>query len=480
MKLMFEKSVAGRGTHYLPALDVQEPEDLDPKFARQSDLDLPELSEVDVDRHYSELDRATFGVNNGIYMLGSCTMKYNPPVHELIVNRPEWAGLHPLQPEDSAQGALEAIGTLEHYLAEISGMNVVTFQPVAGAHGELVGLLTIRAYLESKGEGDRKVIFVPDAAHGTNPASASMAGFEIKAIPVFEDGSIDLDKLKEVAGPDTAGLMLTNPNTEGHFETGIREVCDIIHEAGGCCYYDGANLNAVMGVVRPGDMGFDLIHFNLHKTFSTPHGGGGPGACAVGAKEFLEEFLPGERAVKNGDTWEWETPAHSIGRVSTFHGNFLVMLRALSYVLTLGADGIRYTAQNAVLNANYMMFALKDLFPMASPDRCMHEFVASASKLKKETGVTAMDISKALLDYGVHPPTMYFPLTIPEALMVEPTETEPKETLDYAIKAFREIVELAHTDPEKVIGAPYTTPIARPDDVEAARHPILKYVPEEA
>lgn len=477
MKLLFETSVSGRSAEYLPELDVPALEPVRGELARKSALDLPELSEVDVDRHYSALERRTHGVNNGMYMLGSCTMKYNPQVNEVTAALPGFASLHPLQPAHTCQGALEALVELEGALNEICGMDATTFQPAAGAHGELTGLLLIKAYHEDKGDAARTKILVPDAAHGTNPASAAMAGLEVVAIPATEKGGVDVEALAGLVGPDTAGLMLTNPNTEGMFDENILEITRLVHEAGGLNYYDGANLNAIMGVVRPGDMGFDVIHLNLHKTFSTPHGGGGPGSCAVGVKDILMPYLPGPHAVSAGDgRFEWMVPAKSIGRVRSFQGNFLVTLRALTYVLTLGKEGIPASAKNAVLNANYMMKLLEDIYPMVNEGLCMHEFVMTLEKLKKETGITAKDVAKGLLDYGVHPPTMYFPLTVHEALMVEPTETEPKETLDAAAQAFRELYEKAHSDPEWLHTAPHTTPVCRPDEVLAAREPKLRYV----
>lgn len=480
MNLLFETSVAGRGTAYLPELDVAPAPEIAAENKRAEKLNLPELSEVDVDRHYSALERRTHGVNNGMYMLGSCTMKYNPMINEITAALPGFTQLHPLQPASTAQGALEALVELEGLLDEICGMDAITFQPAAGAHGELTGLLLIKAYHEDRGDTARTKILVPDAAHGTNPASAAMAGYEVVAIPESEAGGVDLNALAELVGPDIAGLMLTNPNTEGQFDENILEITKLVHEAGGLNYYDGANLNAIMGVVRPGDMGFDVIHLNLHKTFSTPHGGGGPGSCAVGVKKLLLPFLPGPHAIKTAEgTYEWEQPEKSIGKVRSFQGNYLVTLRALTYVLTLGKEGIPASAKNAVLNANYMMHLLDDIYPMSHDGICMHEFVMSIEHLKKETGITAKDIAKGLLDYGVHPPTMYFPLTVPEALMVEPTETEPKETLDAAAQAFRELYEKAHTDPEWLQTAPHTTPVCRPDEVLAARKPVLRYTPED-
>ena len=382
--------------------------------------------------------------------------------------------IHPLQPTETVQGCLEVLKTLESYLCEIAGMKRMTFQPAAGAHGEFTGLLLIKAYHKSRGDEKRKKIIVPDSAHGTNPASAAMAGFSVVSVPSGPDGCVDIEKLKEIAGDDVAGLMLTNPNTVGLFDKNILEITKIIHDCGGLCYYDGANLNAVMGTVRPGDMGFDVIHLNLHKTFSTAHGGGGPGSGPVGCKEFLVPFLP-SILVEGEDKLVAVKEKDSIGEMKNFYGNFLVVVRALAYVMTLGKEGIPEASKNAVLNANYMMNKIKDLYTMAYNEVCMHEFVMSLADLKKQTGVSAMDIAKGLLDFEIHPPTMYFPLIVDEALMVEPTETESKETMDEAIAVFRKLYETAGEDAESLHNAPVTTPVTRMDEVGAARHPILRY-----
>ena len=382
--------------------------------------------------------------------------------------------IHPLQPTETVHGCLEVLKTLESYLCEIAGMKRMTFQPAAGAHGEFTGLLLIKAYHKSRGDEKRKKIIVPDSAHGTNPASAAMAGFSVVSVPSGPDGCVDIEKLKEIAGDDVAGLMLTNPNTVGLFDKNILEITKIIHDCGGLCYYDGANLNAVMGTVRPGDMGFDVIHLNLHKTFSTPHGGGGPGSGPVGCKEFLVPFLP-SILVEGEDKLVAVKEKDSIGEMKNFYGNFLVVVRALAYVMTLGKEGIPEASKNAVLNANYMMNKIKDLYTMAYNEVCMHEFVMSLADLKKQTGVSAMDIAKGLLDFEIHPPTMYFPLIVDEALMVEPTETESKETMDEAIAVFRKLYETAGEDAESLHNAPVTTPVTRMDEVGAARHPILRY-----
>ena len=371
---------------------------------------------------------------------------------------------------------MQVLFQAEQALCEITGMDAMTFQPAAGAHGEFTGLLLIKAYHKHRGDQKRTKIIVPDSAHGTNPASATMAGFTVVSIPSQEDGCVDLEKLKAAVGDDTAGLMLTNPNTVGLFDKNILEITRIVHDAGGLNYYDGANLNAVMGVSRPGDMGFDVVHLNLHKTFSTPHGGGGPGSGPVGCKSLLAPFLPGPVVKKQQNRYHFEKPEHSIGQVKSFYGNFTVVVKALSYILTLGAEGIREAAQNAVLNANYMMKKLDDLYTIAYQERCMHEFVMSLEPLKKETGISAMDIAKGLLDNGIHPPTMYFPLIVHEALMVEPTETESKETLDEAIEVFRRLYETAKTDPQSLHEAPHHTAVRRLDEVGAARNPKLRYL----
>ena len=415
MKLIFEQGHPGRGTDYLGSCDV--PMVSIRGALREKPLRLPEVSEIEVDRHYSQLARRTHGVNDGFYPLGSCTMKYNPAINEYAASLPGFTQVHPLQEEDTAQGCREVCERLKAMLCEITGMDAMTLQPAAGAHGEFTGLLLIKAYHRAMGHTGRTKILVPDSAHGTNPASASMAGFEVVSIASDENGFVDLNALKAAAKEDVAGLMLTNPNTVGLFDPQILEITRIVHEAGGLNYYDGANLNAVMGVARPGDMGFDVVHLNLHKTFSTPHGGGGPGSGPSGCKQFLAPFLPGQN-----------TP-ESIGNVRSFGGNFLVAVRALTYLMTIGREGVPQAAKHAVLNANYMRVKLSDLFPMAYDRICMHEFVMSLEKLKEETGVSALDVAKAMLDHGIHPPTMYFPLIVHEALMVEPTETETKEEM---------------------------------------------------
>ena len=472
--LVFDKGAQGRQMNILPANDVETisfGEDL----VRNELPNLPEMTESEVSRHYSEIARKCHGVNDGFYPLGSCTMKYNPQINEKTAALPGFTNVHPLQPEDTLQGCLEVLKRTEEYLCEVAGMDAMTLQPAAGAHGEFTGLLLIKAYHESKGDTARTKILVPDSAHGTNPASAVMAGFKVVSIPSDEDGCVDLEALRAAAGDDVAGLMLTNPNTLGLFDKNIREITQVIHECGGLCYYDGANLNAIMGVVRPGDMGFDVVHLNLHKTFSTPHGGGGPGAGPVGCKEFLAPFLPSIIVKEDGGKLYTEKAAQSIGEMKNFYGNFLVVVKALTYIESLGAEGLKEASQNAVLNANYMMNKLKSHYTMACKGICMHEFVMDIGDIKEATGVSAMDIAKSLLDYGIHPPTMYFPLIVHEALMVEPTESESRETLDQAVDVFIELAEKAKTDPEAMHTAPHDTVIGRPDEVQAARQPKLRY-----
>lgn len=475
MKLLFERSHPGRRCTILPACDVPTCE-IDPALCREQAPHLPQMSENELSRHYTELAKQTYGVNDGFYPLGSCTMKYNPKVNDQIAALPGFASIHPLQPEETVQGCLEALDLAAQYLCEITGMNDMTFQPAAGAHGELTGLMLIKKYHQANGHEGRVNILVPDSAHGTNPASATMAGFHVVSIPSLSNGCVDIEALRQAADEHTAGLMLTNPNTVGLFDPNIAEITEIVHKAGGLCYYDGANLNAIMGIVRPGDTGFDVVHLNLHKTFSTPHGGGGPGSGAVGCKDFLKPFLPSPTLThdESGYHLHRDNP-QSIGAVKSFYGNFLVVVRALCYLLSLGKEGVPEASQNAVLNCNYMMSHLKDLYDIAFDTGCMHEFVMTLENLKKEKGVTAMDIAKALLDNGIHPPTMYFPLIVEEALMVEPTETETRETLDHAIEVFRSIYIQAQEHPEQMHELPLHTPVRRLDEVGAARNPRLRY-----
>ena len=472
MKLIFEQGAAGHHMSLLPQCDV-------PEYTlaneRTAQLRLPQVSENELTRHYTALCKCIHGVNDGFYPLGSCTMKYNPKIDEEMAALPGFTQLHPLQPVETAQGALEALHMLGSELGEVFGMDAVTFQPAAGAHGELTGVLLIKAYHTERGDTARTKIIVPDSAHGTNPATAAMCGYQVVNIPSGSDGCVDLDALRAAVGPDTAGLMLTNPNTVGIFDKNILQITQIVHEAGGLCYYDGANLNAVMGVVRPGDMGFDCILSNLHKTFATPHGGGGPGAGAVGCKDFLRRYMPGPLVVEKDGKFGFEYPEKSIGRVKMFYGNFDVCIKALTYVLSLGREGIPEAAKNAVLNANYMMACLKDKFDMAYDQTCMHEFVMTLEKLHKETGVSALDVAKGMLDFDLHPPTMYFPLIVHEALMVEPCETESKQLMDEVCDIYGKLRDMAYSDPDSLHTAPHNTPVRRLDEVAAARNMILRY-----
>ena len=475
MELIFERSRPGRGSDLLPPPDVPA-SPLPEAHRRAAAPRLPEVAESEVSRHYQAMARHAFGVCDGFYPLGSCTMKYNPKLGEDLAALPGFTGIHPLQPEHTARGCRSVLDRAGAYLCQITGMDEMTFQPAAGAHGEFTGLLLIKAYHVHRGDTGRTVILVPDSAHGTNPASAAMAGFTVRSIPSTAEGLVDLEALRAACGADTAGLMLTNPNTVGLFERDILAMTEIVHAAGGLVYYDGANLNAIMGVARPGDMGFDLVHLNLHKTFSTPHGGGGPGSGPVGCKDFLAPFLPLYHAAEGEDGLEFQHPAKSIGSVKSFYGNFAVVVKALAYLLTLGSEGITEAAQGAVLNANYMREMLRDSYDVAYGDGpCMHEFVLTLAGLKREKGVSAMDVAKALLDDGIHPPTMYFPLIVEEALMAEPTETESRETIDQAVAVLKAIRARADSDPDSLHAAPHTTPIGRPDEVSAARHPVLRY-----
>lgn len=474
MKLLFELSRDNRKMDLIPPCEVETVQ-YDESLLRQDKLNLPQVSEVDLSRHYTELAKQAHGVNDGFYPLGSCTMKYNPRIDEEAASQPGFTQIHPLQPLSTVQGALEVMYQCKQLLMEITGMDDMTFQPAAGAHGEYTGLLLIRKYHQARGDEKRVNIIVPDSAHGTNPASASMAGFKVINVPSNDKGGVDLEALRNAVGEDTAGLMLTNPNTLGLFDPNILEITRIVHEAGGLCYYDGANMNAIMGTVRPGDMGFDCIHLNLHKTFGTPHGGGGPGSGPVGCKEFLKEYLPLGVVDKNMSGYGFIQPSDTMGMVRSFYGNFLVVVKALTYIKSLGKEGIKEASSNAVLNANYLMNRLKGYYDVAYDEICMHEFVLSLDGLKHETGVSAMDIAKGSLDYGIHPPTMYFPLIVHEALMLEPTETESRETLDEAAEIFIKLRELAKEEPQYLHDAPHNCLISRPDEVEAARKPILRY-----
>ncbi|WP_397539272.1 aminomethyl-transferring glycine dehydrogenase subunit GcvPB [Rummeliibacillus pycnus] len=476
--LVFELSKEGRVGYSLPDLDVPELElssILPSEFIREEEAELPELSELDIMRHYTALSRRNHGVDSGFYPLGSCTMKYNPKINESVARFSGFANIHPLQDEKTVQGALELMYDLQQHLIEITGMDEVTLQPAAGAHGEWTALMMIRAFHEANGEHERTKVIVPDSAHGTNPASASVAGFEIITVKSDENGLVDLEDLRSVVGSDTAALMLTNPNTLGLFEEHILEIAEIIHSVGGKVYYDGANLNAVMSKARPGDMGFDCVHLNLHKTFTGPHGGGGPGSGPVGVKEDLIPYLPKPVLVKTeqGYHFDYNRP-QSIGRVKPYFGNFGINVRAYTYIRSMGPDGLKAVTENAVINANYMMRRLQPYYELPYNRHCKHEFVLSGSRQKK-LGVRTLDIAKRLLDFGYHPPTTYFPLNVEEGLMIEPTETESKETLDAFCDAMIQIAKEAEETPEIVQEAPHTTVISRLDETRAARHPVLRY-----
>lgn len=476
--LIFEITKAGRIGYSLPELDVPELDlsDLLPGgFIREEAAELPEVSELDIMRHYTALSNRNHGVDTGFYPLGSCTMKYNPKINESVARFPGFANIHPLQDESTVQGAMEIMYDLQEHLVEITGMDEVTLQPAAGAHGEWTALMMIRAFHEANGDFHRTKVLVPDSAHGTNPASATVAGFETVTVKSNEYGLVDLEDLKRVVGPDTAALMLTNPNTLGLFEEDILEMAEIVHAVGGKLYYDGANLNAVMSKARPGDMGFDAVHLNLHKTFTGPHGGGGPGSGPVGVKADLAPFLPKPVLVKKDDvyTFDYNIP-QTIGRVKPFYGNFGIYLRAYTYIRSMGPDGLKAVTEYAVLNANYMMRRLEPYFDLPYNRHCKHEFVLSGRRQKK-LGVRTLDMAKRLLDFGYHPPTIYFPLNVEEGMMIEPTETESKETLDAFCDALIQIAKEVEENPGIVQNAPHTTVINRLDETKAARQPVLRY-----
>lgn len=471
-KLIFELSKPGRIGHDL-SVKTNNLGSLPKALLRSASLDMPEVTEPDVVRHYTNLSTKNFGVDTGFYPLGSCTMKYNSKINELIAGMPGFSKIHPLTPESASQGALELMYETDQLLSEITGMKQFTLAPFAGAHGELVGLMIIKKYHQLRGDHKRTKIIVPDSAHGTNPASAAVAGFDVVEVKSNPDGTVHVDSLKDLLSDEIAGIMLTNPNTLGIFEKDILEMSELIHDAGGLLYYDGANLNALLGRGKPGLMGFDIIHLNVHKTFSTPHGGGGPGAGPVGVVESLVELLPSPVVIKEA-TYQFHTPKHSIGRIGQFYGNFSVIVKTNSYIKTLGKQALENVGNLAVLNANYIKESLKDDYLVAIDDICMHEVVFDGLK-DKSSGVKTLDVAKRLLDYGVHPPTIYFPLIVPEAMMVEPVETESKETLDYFIEVMKQIAKEAKSDPELVKNAPYTTKVRRLDEVLAARQPKLKY-----
>ncbi|MDX6646474.1 MAG: glycine dehydrogenase subunit 2 [Miltoncostaeaceae bacterium] len=482
---IFERSVAGRRAGRLPGLDVPEAA-LDslipPELLRAEPPGLPEVSEPELVRHFTALSRRNFGVDNGFYPLGSCTMKHNPRINERAAALPGFRGLHPLQRPERAQGALRLMHELGSWLGEIAGLDAATLQPAAGAQGELTGLLLARAYHEERGEGARRTrVLIPDSAHGTNPASVTMAGYETVKVKGGEDGGVDLEDLRAKLDESVVCLMLTNPSTLGLFERDIVEIARLVHEVGGLLYYDGANLNAVMGISRPGDMGFDIVHFNLHKSFSTPHGGGGPGSGPVAVRAELEPYLPRPVVARDGDRYLLDDDRpRSIGKVRSFYGNVGMAVRAYAYIRTHGADGLREVSETAVLNANYLLARLRTLFTVPFDRLCMHECVLSARDLKRRTGVRALDVAKRLLDFGVHPPTVYFPLVVDEAIMIEPTETETLDTLDTFVAAMAQVVAEAEEDPERVTQAPWTTPVRRLDDARAVKRPVLRQPAGEA
>ncbi|MBB6063233.1 glycine dehydrogenase subunit 2 [Thermosipho japonicus] len=478
---IFEISKEGRIGFQLPDNNIKDFEiNLPEHLLRKSLPRLPQVSEVDVVRHYTNLSTKNYSVDVGFYPLGSCTMKYNPKVNEKVASFEEFSMIHPFQPHETVQGALKLMYDLKEMLCEITGMDDMTLIPSAGAHGELTGMLISRAYHLSRGDTKRTKVIVPDSAHGTNPASARMAGFDVIELKSGPDGRVDLNELEKVLDETVAVIMLTNPNTLGLFEKDILKIAQMAHEKGALLYYDGANLNAILGRTRPGDMGFDIVHLNLHKTFSTPHGMGGPGSGPVGVKKHLAKFLPIPEIVKTEDkyTLNYNKP-ESIGFIRSYFGNFSVMVRAYTYIKTMGKDGLKRVGEMAVLNANYLRVKVSKIMDIAYPGICMHEFVSTCEKLTKETGVKALDIAKRLLDYGIHAPTMYFPLIVHEDFMIEPTETESKDTLDKFAQILEKIFNEARENPELIKGAPYNTPVRRLDDVSASRKPVFKYNFEE-
>jgi glycine dehydrogenase subunit 2 len=479
--MIFELSKSGRRAIRFPKPDVPETT-LPASLARES-LNWPEVSEIDVIRHYTRASQKNHAIDISFYPLGSCTMKYNPKINEVVARYPGFAQLHPYQSESSVQGALHLMYDLQEILGEISGFDAVTLQPAAGAHGELTGCLVIRAYHQERGDTARTKMLIPDSAHGTNPATARMAGFDVVTVPSDARGNADLEAVRELVGPDTAGLMITNPNTLGLWDEHIHEIVKVIHEAGGLVYNDGANFNAILGIARPGDLGIDIMHYNLHKTFSTPHGGGGPGSGPVGVRAELADYLPGPRVGKTGDgddaRYEWFQPSKSIGKLHSFNGNFGMHVRAYTYIRMHGAEGLRKVSEDAVLSANYLLARLRDRFDVAYDRTCMHEFVLSGDRQKK-LGVRTLDMAKRLLDFGIHPPTTYFPLIVSEALMIEPTETESKEELDHFVDAMLQIADEAVNTPEFVVAAPHTTDTKRLDEVGANRNLNLRWVSETA
>ena len=470
--LIFELSHPGRRGYSLPKNRFGNHE-LPKEMCRENDAELPECDEMTVMRHYTNHSGNNFGVNNGLYPLGSCTMKYNPQINEEIASLPQFANLHPLQPAETCQGALEVYYNLQQYLAELTGMSIFTLNPCAGAHGELTGLMIIRSYHQKRHDDKRIKVIVPDSAHGTNPASAAVCGLEVVEVKSTAEGIVDVEDLKGLLDDSVAAMMMTNPNTLGLFEKEIPEIAKLVHDCGGLMYYDGANLNPMLGECRPGDMGFDVMHVNLHKTFSTPHGGGGPGSGPVGVRKGLEDFLPSPLVIKNGDKFDVVRDTEHIS-IGAYLGNFAVIMRAYAYILSLGRDNIQMVGPLATLNANYIKECLKDVYELPIEGLCMHEFVFNGLK-DKSTGVTTMDVAKRLLDSGYHAPTIYFPLLFHEAMMIEPTENESKETIDIFIDILRKIAKEAIEEPDTLLNAPNNTPISRVDDVLAAKHPILTY-----
>ena len=480
VKLIFEKSQAGRRGGEPPRYNGLPQASVPDELRRAEPPRLPELAEPEILRHFTELSTRNFGIDTGFYPLGSCTMKYNPRINERLVGLPGFAHLHPLQEEDGAQGALELMWRLQEILKEVTGLHAVSLQPAAGSQGELTGLMLMRAYFRDRGEDEqRRKIVIPDTAHGTNPASVTMAGYELTPVKTDPRGNIDVEDLRGKVDEHTAGLMLTNPSTLGLFDENIEEITRIFHSAGALMYYDGANLNAVCGISRPGDMGFDIVHINLHKTFSQPHGGGGPGGGPIVVRERLEQYLPVPAVVRDGPSFrfDYDRPK-TIGRVRGFGGPFGVFVRSYAYIRTWGPR-LKEMSEVAVLNANYLLSRLKETYDLPFDRLCMHEFVLSARSLKREHGVSALDIAKRLMDYGFHPPTIYFPLIVPEALMIEPTETEAKETLDAFADAMLAIAREAAEDPETVKAAPTSRPVRRLDEVKAAKQPVVRYLFEE-
>lgn len=477
-KLIFELSEPGKHAFSLPESQVPSCK-IDEQYKRSNDAQLPEVSEIDVIRHFTNISRHNYGVDQGFYPLGSCTMKYNPKINEDVARIRGFSALHPYQPTSQTQGALRAAYELQRALCEITGMYEATLQPAAGAHGEMTGIMIIKAYHESRKDYKRTKMIIPDSAHGTNPASAATAGYDVAQVKSNQRGLVDIDALESMMDDETAGLMLTNPNTLGLFESDICKISKIVHDKGGLLYYDGANLNAIMGKALPFDMGFDVVHFNLHKTMSTPHGGGGPGSGPVCVREDLARFLPRPVISKKGDQYflDYDRP-DSIGRVKAFYGNYLVYLRALSYILTMGPDGLKLASETAVLNANYILAGLRDSFIIPHDRFCMHEFVLSGSRQKDKYNVSTLDMAKRLLDYGYHPPTIYFPNIVHESMMIEPTETESKETLDEFIGVMNKIAKEAEENPELLRDAPCSTYVRRLDEVMAARNPVLRWEKE--